>query len=98
MFRTEHHSRKLGQAAALPLMGVVMLSILTLSAGASLVSHPQEVQNLVRHPALLRGALSALTMTHCIPVLWTGLFSTDAVLLIEVGAEMCCLLVPHKGC
>lgn len=84
VFRTEHHSRKLGPEASLALMAVVLLTIMSMAAGAALATHPGQLQNLVRHPTLMRAALHTLSLKQLLPVFWTGLCSTDAVLLIEV--------------
>ena len=100
VFRTEHYCRRLGPSASLALMSVVLLTIVGMSAAATMATHPDQVQNLARHPALLRAALGTLTLKQLIPIFWTGLCSTDAVLLIEVSCrcaavrEMCA----HAGC
>ena len=86
VFRTEHHTRKLGSGASLSLMAVVLLTIFSMSAAATMIAHPQQVQNMAQHPAVLARAIQALTLKQLLPVFWTGLCSTDAVLLIEVSA------------
>ena len=90
VFRTEHHSKRLGPSASLSLMAVVLLTIMSLAAVAALVTHPSQAADLALHPGLLGKALGRLSLQQLLPIFWTGLCSTDAVLLIEVRSLSSC--------
>lgn len=85
VFRTEHHTRDLGPSASLPLMAVALLTILTMTLGAEVATHADQATALALHPGHLGTILGRLTLQNLFPIVWTGICSTDAVLLIEVG-------------
>lgn len=66
-------------------MAVVLLTILSMTLGAEVVTHADQAAAVALHPGNLGKALGRLTMQNLFPIVWTGICSTDAVLLIEVG-------------
>lgn len=86
MFRTEHWSRILGHRNAFPLMSVVMATTAAISTVAACLTHTTEISTLI-HGIVESGPLT-LGSYH-IPwteVLYTGILTTDVVLLMEVVA------------
>lgn len=86
MFRTEHWSRILGHRNAFPLMSVVMATTAVISTVAAGLTHTHEITALV-HGIVENGPLTL--GSYDIPwaeVLYTGILTTDVVLLMEVVA------------
>ncbi|EIE22050.1 hypothetical protein COCSUDRAFT_56482 [Coccomyxa subellipsoidea C-169] len=84
VFRTEIISRRLNKNAVLPLMAAALTTVAGTSLVAAAVTHPQAVQNLLALPAQVHAMVQG-----GIPwwqIMYTGLMSTDAVLMIEVVA------------
>uniref|UniRef100_A0A1D1ZRG9 EamA domain-containing protein n=1 Tax=Auxenochlorella protothecoides TaxID=3075 RepID=A0A1D1ZRG9_AUXPR len=86
IFRTEHWSRRLGADSSLPLMSVVLTTTMAASAGAVAILHPEYLSSLLHHPLLTSlQSWGSITLPWR-EALYTGLFTTDAVLLMEVFA------------
>lgn len=85
IFRTEHFSRILGKGQMLPLMSVVLATTAVLAAGAAGGTLPALITTAIANPAT---ALAAAVGAHIpwLQVLYTGLFTTDVALLMELVA------------
>ena len=88
IFRTEHHCNRLKEGTTLPLMAVVVFVIACCSVCLTAAEHIPEVRHLLQHPGQIREfiRLPSWSWAQIFPILWTGLLSTDLVLLIEVSA------------
>ncbi len=87
MFRTEYWSRVLGKDSAFQLMSVVLTTTAFLSTLVAGVAHPSETAMIFKSLSTT-GSLSSEYMSS-IPwgeVFYTGLLTTDVVLLMEVVA------------
>ena len=88
VFRTEAIAHKLQPGKQLPLMALSLTSVAALMLVSSAFVHPQEFQRMLSAPAAAADALGHLR-DQGVPwwqMLYTGVLSTDAVLLIEVFA------------
>ena len=65
-----------------------------LSVAFSIAVNPAAASDAVMHPSRVLHALARPSWAVALPVLWTGLLSTDAVLLIEVTSCMPLILLP----
>ncbi|KAI3430272.1 hypothetical protein D9Q98_004868 [Chlorella vulgaris] len=85
VFRTEHHARKLGNSANLPLMSVVLTTTMLFAALAAGLTHPDAVMNMIHHPMVAENMLTGghLPWTQ---VFYTGLLTTDLALMMEIFA------------
>lgn len=84
VFRTEVLSRRLPPKQTLPLMSVVMLVIAAASGVAALGTHPDALGNMLSsEPLQLKEMLVALPW---VPILYTGILSTDLALVCEFEA------------
>ena len=88
MFRTEAIAHKLQPGKQLPLMALSLSTVAALMVVSSAFVHPQEFHRALSAPASAVAALGHLRDMG-VPwwqMLYTGVLSTDAVLLIEVFA------------
>ncbi len=84
VFRTEAIARRLKPGKQLPLMSLTLTSVAAMMLVSSAFVHPQEFQRILSYPAeLLRLRDAGVPWWQ---MLYTGVLSTDAVLLIEVFA------------
>ncbi|CAL5219032.1 g791 [Coccomyxa viridis] len=84
VFRTEIISRRLNKSATLPLMSAALTTVASIMAIAAAATHPKEVEHLMQLPAQIHRMVQ-----DGIPwwqIVYTGIMSTDAVLMIEVVA------------
>lgn len=86
MFRTENYARKLPKESNLPLISVMLATIASMSFLLTASQHVPETQALLANPAAVLPVLAGLTWKQIITILYTGVLSTDGVLLIEVTA------------
>lgn len=84
MFRTENYARKLPKESNLPLISVMLATIASMSFLLTASQHVPETQALLANPAAVLPVLAGLTWKQIITILYTGVLSTDGVLLIEV--------------
>lgn len=87
MFRTEHWSRVLGQERAIPLMSVVLTTTAFASILAAGWTHADEIISIVQ--GITQSGSFAIPGEASIPwseVIYTGILTTDVVLLMEVVA------------
>jgi drug/metabolite transporter (DMT)-like permease len=83
IWRTEARAREVGPADTLPLLAVTVAVVAAIAVGAAAAADPGATAALVAHPET---AVDVLAHADWPPVLWTGLASTDGVLLIEIVA------------
>ena len=85
IYRTEHFSRILGSRQMLPLMSVVLGTTAVLAAVSAGGTLPALITMAITEPA---AALAATVGAHIpwLQVLYTGLFTTDVALLMELTA------------
>ncbi|KAK9835158.1 hypothetical protein WJX81_002165 [Elliptochloris bilobata] len=85
VFRTEHVAHKLKPGKQLPLMALTLSSVAAVMLVSAAFVHPAEVQRILSAPASFGAALRDQGVPWW-QMLYTGVLSTDAVLLIEVFA------------
>lgn len=83
IWRTEARARQAGPDQTLPLLAVTVATVAALSTIAAAAADPAGAAAVTASPA---AALAAARSLDWAPVLWTGLASTDGVLLIELVA------------
>lgn len=87
VYRTEVLARALPPKSTLKVMSVSLATVALLVGCAAAVAHPAEAVSLFAHPV----AHAKFLMSGLFPwsgVLYTGLLSTDLVLLIEVRSTV----------
>ncbi len=84
MFRTEHWARRLGPKRTLPLTAMLLTVTMLGSLGAAAAVHPEATLGLLQHPTQVQAALSDGSVPW-FEALYTGLITTDACFLCEVG-------------
>lgn len=85
VFRTEVWARRLGSAASLPLMSVVLATTMVLSGLACVANNPAAVASVLEHPVATEHLLTGGGLPW-LSVLYTGLVTTDLALLMELFA------------
>lgn len=80
MFRTEHYARVLGKDSSFELMGMVLATTAAITTGAAVGTHPALLASIGSFQ------VDQLTSVPWAEVLYTGLLTTDVVLLMEVFA------------
>jgi drug/metabolite transporter (DMT)-like permease len=87
IYRTEARTKSVPEDRVLPLLAVIVAVVALITTGAAAARDPASVGRLIGVGAGGPGGLrDALAVVEWGPILYTGLFSTDAVLLLELVA------------
>lgn len=84
IYRTEARTKVVPEDRVLPLLAVIVTVVAGITCGAAVVRDPTALPRLAA--AGPGGVRDALTAVDWGPIFWTGLMSTDAVLLLELVA------------
>ena len=87
MFRTEQYARELPEGSSLPLMATSLATIAAMSFTLTAATHVPETQALLGNPLSALPVIAALGWKQIATILYTGILSTDGVLLIEVSVH-----------
>ena len=86
VYRTEVLSRALPPKSTLKVMSVSLATVAVLAGCAAAVAHPAEAVSLFAHP-IEHAKFLVSGLFPWTGILYTGLLSTDLVLLIEVRSN-----------
>ena len=84
IYRTEARTKVVPEDRVLPLLAVIVAVVALITCGAASARDPTALPRLAA--AGPEGVKQALSAVDWVPIFWTGLMSTDAVLLLELVA------------
>ena len=84
IYRTEARTKVVPEDRVLPLLAVIVAVVALITCGAASARDPTALPRLAA--AGPEGVKEALSAVDWVPIFWTGLMSTDAVLLLELVA------------